>query len=74
VSVHQLLQSGLDIYWWRRVNSIDFPYRGKVVKVGPSRITVRVVDVATDGSESGQTCQQGPGPGGRPILLKGRPD
>jgi len=43
------MQSGNEIYWWRRVSgSIDFPYRGKIVKIGPSLITVRVEDVATE--------------------------
>lgn len=42
------LQLGSEIFWWRRVtSSIDFPYKGRIIKVGDSRITVSIEDVAT---------------------------
>jgi len=51
VPVQQILQPGSDIYWWRRIRSIDFPYAGRIVKVGPSLVTVSIADVAARGDE-----------------------
>ena len=46
------MQPGSEIYWWRRVTgSIDFPYRGRVVKIGPSLVTVSVDDVGAGNKE-----------------------
>jgi hypothetical protein len=42
------MQVGSEIFWWRRVaSSIDFPYKGKIIKVGDIRLTVSVEDAAT---------------------------
>ncbi|WP_157131698.1 hypothetical protein [Piscinibacter gummiphilus] len=46
------MQPGREVYWWRRVSgSIDFPYRGWIVKMGPTRITIRVADAAAGAEE-----------------------
>lgn len=41
---------GTEIWWWRKVtSSIEFPYRGVVLKLGEARISVQVDDPAAEG-------------------------
>ena len=46
------MQPGAQIWWWRQLSrGIDIPYRGEILAIGKSRITVSVVDPSADNAK-----------------------